>query len=177
MAKVLIIIAQEGFQDQEFDIPRQILKQEGYEINIASIEKGKCRGSMGMEVDAEYSADDLLDSVDNYSAIIIAGGPGAKKLRDTYSILELIRRFNEKEKIVSAICFSPAVLAEAGVLKGKQATVWSSEINNELIEFIKSKGAEYIDQEVVVDGNIVTGNGPAAAPDFADEIIKLLKNK
>ena len=76
------------------------------------------------------------------------------------------------EKIVSAICISPVVLARAGILKGKKATVFP---DSEGIRELKKAGAIYIQKSVVVDGKVVTGDGPDAASRSAQEIIKLLK--
>jgi protease I len=80
----------------------------------------------------------------------------------------------EKDKILAAICISPVILANAGVLKGKKATVWSSPLDKNPIRILKNGGAIYKDALVVVDGKIVTANGPEAAKEFGEALVSLL---
>ena len=75
---------------------------------------------------------------------------------------------------MGAICISPALLAKAGVLEGKKATVWSRPLNKEPINILKRNGAIYEAKAVVVDGKIVTGNGPEAAEEWAEALIEVL---
>lgn len=117
-------------------------------------------------------ADNLLENinVDNYDALIIPGGmPGATNLRDNYSVIELIKKFNKEEKIVAAICAGPIVLGKAGVLDGKTVTSYPGFEN----ELGKSK---YIEEIVVKDGNVITSRGPATALYFALKILESLED-
>ena len=86
--------------------------------------------------------------------------------------VELLQAFAARDKLVAAICVSPNTLANAGLLQGKQATVWEDE---ELIQNLKDKGANYTGLNVTIDGRIVTANGPHAAKEFGREIVELLK--
>ena len=81
----------------------------------------------------------------------------------------------EKQKILAAICIAPAILAKAGVLEGKNATVWSSVLDKGPIKILEENGANYVEKDVVVDGNIITANGPQAASEFGRKIVEILK--
>ncbi|PIR71487.1 MAG: hypothetical protein COU43_02395, partial [Candidatus Nealsonbacteria bacterium CG10_big_fil_rev_8_21_14_0_10_37_25] len=78
-------------------------------------------------------------------------------------------------KVLASICISPVILAKAGVLKGKKATVWSSPMDKVPVRILEENEAIYQDKSVVADGKIVTANGPAAAEKFAKAIITALK--
>ena len=76
---------------------------------------------------------------------------------------------------MAAICIAPEILAKAGVLKEKKATVWSSSIDQGPVEFLENEGAEHVEEPVVVDGKIITGNGPEAATEFGQKIVEVLR--
>lgn len=116
----------------------------------------------------------LIDQVkvDEYEAIVFVGGVGAQEYFNHPIAHKIAKEAVNKGKILAAICIAPRILAEAGVLKGKKATVWASEG-----KILEEKGANYTGKSVEVDGNIVTGSGPQAAEEFAKSIIKLLKAK
>jgi len=79
-----------------------------------------------------------------------------------------------QNKVLASICISPVILAKAGVLKGKKATVWSSPMDRGPVKILQNNGAIYEDKPVVVDGKIITGNGPGAAEEFGQAIIEVL---
>ena len=104
---------------------------------------------------------------DDYDAIVLPGGPAAADLRDDQRIIDIVRKYNDKNKIVAAICAAPIVLEKAGVIEGKKATSYPT-VSNEL------KSANYKRSVVQRDGNIVTGNGPAATFAFAFAVLEAL---
>jgi protease I len=169
--KILFLIAQYGFRDEEYFIPKQIFNNSQIKVTTASIDTGRADGKMGGAVDVDISAREA--DMQDYEALVIAGGPGAVDLKNHDFILSLIRQAYELDKIIGAICIAPILLAAADVIKGKKLTVWNADSKQSLI--IENAGAFYIDQDVVVDGKLVTGNGPESATEFANQIVKLIR--
>ena len=91
---------------------------------------------------------------------------------DYPEVLERVRQFHEKGKLVSAICLAPMILARAGILKGVMSTVFPTDW---AITSLKNNGAHYTSDHVVEDGNIITADGPQSAKEFAEKIIKKLQ--
>lgn len=167
---VLLIIAQNGFRDEEYFKPKAILEESGYKVVTASQQKGIARGKLGGITQAEIGLADV--KVDEYAGVIFIGGPGAADYFVDKTALSLAKKAYEKDKVVGAICIAPGILARAGILKGKKATVYPSEL-----ETLNKEGAIYINKPVVSDGKIITANGPDAAESFGREIVKLLGGK
>jgi len=169
--KVILIIAFRGFQDIEYSNTRAELEKMNIEVKVASSSLGEAIGKFGKRV----KVDKLIDEVnlDNYEAVVFIGGPGAVDYIENKKAHQLAQQAVEKGKILGAICIAPEILAKAGVLKGKKATVWSSFIDRQPIEVLKKEGAIYIDKPVVVDGKIITANGPSAAKKFGKTIAEL----
>lgn len=123
----------------------------------------------------KYQADFLLEEIDpdDYDGVYIPGGTaGAESLRDNNKVIEIIKNFNDRNKLIAAICAGPIVLDRAGVLKDKKATSFPS-VKDEL----KNIG-QYIDDEIVVtDGNITTSRGAALTNYLALRLIELIKGK
>ena len=170
MAKVVFIIAQEGFRDEELLVPKKILLEAGHEVYVASMTQAEAHGSLGAVVHPDYSVETLKS--DEYDAIVVVGGPGSPTLSRTDSVLRVVREMYEKGKVVAAICLGPMTLAAAGVLKGKRATVFPAK---EGIEALKQNGADYSEDAVVIDGMVITANGPSHAERFGKAILDMLK--
>ncbi len=169
--KAAIILAN-GFKDIEYKKTRKVLEEAGVKVVTFGLSE-EVVGMDGLKVKVDHLIDDL--NVSEFDAIILPGGdPGYKNLRDDARVINAIKEAYGEDKIVAAICASPTVLAKAGILKGKKATVWSSPVNRELIKEIEDAGAIYVDKKVVRDGNIITANGPWAAEEFANEILGAL---
>jgi len=162
-----MIIAPVGFQDDEFFEPMTILEKAGHDITIASLKKGPCKGAHGSIAVATVALAEV--NTNDYAAVIFVGGGGSSIYFDDRIALLIAREMNADGKIVAAICLAPVILANAGVLKGKNATVWPDESKT-----IESKGAKYAGTGVVVDGKIVTGDGPKAAREFGRKILSLI---
>lgn len=170
--KALIIIAHKNYQDHEFEPINNYLSTFGVEINIASTNIGPATGKFGGTVEVDTLLSDV--HVKDYDAVIFIGGPGAVELKDKPQAIEIAKLAAQHCRVLAAICIAPTILARAGVLKNRKATVWSSPEVFEAINEIKALNAKYIDQPVVVDGNIITANGPQAAQEFAQKIAEKL---
>jgi len=162
MKRALIIIAQQGYQDKEYAEMRSGLESGGYEIIVASIEAGKCAGKFGGLEVAEVALRDV--DVSLFDKVAFIGGPGAVALADDEDAKRIARDTLKFGKKLGAICIAPTILARAGVLKGKRATVWDS--GGAQAQLLQSEGATYTGESVTVDGDIVTANGPQAAEEF-----------
>lgn len=170
MAKVLFLIAKNGFRDREYFVPKQILEDAGFETFAASnAEKGDFAiGADGGKVEIDINIKNA--KADDFDAVVFVGGPGALKNLDNNESYRLMREILAKGKFLAAICIAPVILAKAGVLKGKKATVWSFASDKKSIEILKRNGALYIFEKVVIDGNIITADGPQSAEEFGEAI-------
>ena len=177
--KALFIIAHEGFRDEELFETKGVLEKYGIQTTIASTEKGTCSGMMGGSAEATISLDEV--DVSEYDAIIFIGGAGTPSVRETEEALAIAKEAyeeNEENEVVAAICWAPTILAKAGILEGKNATVWvgnDSEYGISTVKVLEKYGAIYVNKPVVVDGKIITAIGPSAAKEFGEEIAKALK--
>ncbi|MBI2572284.1 DJ-1/PfpI family protein [Candidatus Woesearchaeota archaeon] len=169
MTTALFIIANEGYQDREYGVPKEILEKAGIHVTTAAKKKGLCHGSMGGTVNAIA----LSDAVENdFDIIIFVGGPGSAVYQKEGLAHSLVRHALETGKMIGAICLAPTILAYAGVLKGKKATVWNLDGKQEAI--LATNGATFTNEAVTIDGKIVTANGPMAAEAFANAVLKVL---
>jgi protease I len=164
---LLVVVAQNGFRDEEYFQPKELLEFAGYKVKTASGQAEKALGKMGGTAKVDIALSQV--KVEDYEAVVFVGGPGAAEYIDDETALNLAREADKKGKIVGAICIAPAILARAGILKGKKATVFPSD-RGILIE----EKAYYVDTPVVVDGRIITASGPAAAQEFGKALVKAL---
>jgi len=169
--KIAIVIAIKDFKDEEYFTPKGILESLGAEIKTFSNSLGLAIGSEGGEARIDNSIENI--SVDEFDALLFIGGQGALAGLDNEASYRLINSFFSSDKLIGAICIAPVILANAGVLKGKKATVWSSLLDKGPIKTIEEKGATYEDLDVVTDGNIITAKG-SAARDFGWSVVKSL---
>jgi protease I len=167
MATVLMIIAPERFRDEELFVTQEELELAGHRTVIASRVKGICPGSRGGFATATLT---LLEvDVDDYDAVVFVGGGGAKVYFADDSALRIARSMAESGKVTAAICLAPVILANAGILAGKRATVAGTEAKT-----LEDKGAHYTGPGVTVDGTIVTANGPKSSRLFGRKIVEFL---
>lgn len=170
MAKrVLMVIAPEGFRDEEYQQPREEFRRAGFEVVTASTVEGEAVGMLGGTAIAEKAIDKV--EVTGFDAVVFIGGGGASIYFDDARAHRLARDAVSGGKVLAAICISPTILANAGLLKGRKATVWK---DDRLIGNLKVKGAVYTGMDVERDGNIITASGPQAARKFGQEIVKAL---
>ncbi len=168
--RVLAVIAPTGFRDEELEQPKQILEAEGAEVEVASTVDGTCSGMLGAKVKPDLTISKAQAS--EYDAVIVVGGVGSSEhLWDNTELHSILKRAAESGKVIGGICLSGAVLARAGVLDGKQATVHQTP---QALEELKKAGARYVAKDVVTDGNLVTAEGPAAAKEFGRKLAERL---
>lgn len=166
--KILMIVAQKDFRDEEFFEPRDVFIKNGIDVEVASQELSLAKGRLGGTVMPDITIDDA--EVDDFRAIVLVGGRGAEVYLDDDRVHSLVKDFYDNGKLVAAICLAPAILAKAGLLSGVKATCTPDEERN-----IAAGGAEYTGASVEVDGKIVTASGPEAAKAFGEKIVELLK--
>ena len=174
--RVLFIIAPENFRDEELVHTKELLEGHGAESLIASTKKGTCTGMFGATAEATLTLGEV--NVDEYDAIVFVGGAGTPTIRSTEEAITIAQQANEKGKILCAICWAPTILAKAGVLEGKKATVWvgnDPEYGKNTNEVLEQYGATYVAEGVVVDGNLITADGPESAQAFGEAITEALK--
>ncbi len=168
--KVLFVIAPRRYREEEFEITAKAISEAGVEFDVASNGEEICTGMMGGEQKADLKIKDASES--NYDALILIGGLGARDfLWADDDLCRLTVEFGKAEKVVAAICLAPVILSRAGVLKGRQATVFESPASIKLLE---DGGANYVNIPVVSDMNIITANHPVASEKFAEMILEKL---
>lgn len=160
---ILMIVAPENFRDEEFLEPKAVFEKMGMKVTIASKGVKTAKGKLGasVEIDKDISA----VNVDEYDAIIFVGGNGSSVYFEDSDALEIAKEAYENGKVIAAICIAPSILANAGILEGKNATCYSSESSN-----LETQGAKYTGKDVEIDGKIITSNGPKPAAKFGKAI-------
>lgn len=166
--QICMIIAQDGFRDEELFVPKEIFQVNGIKVVIASSSINTCKGMLGGMVEPDIKLADI--NVDDYSAILFVGGIGAKQYWNDPLAHRIIQSAYKKGKIIGAICIAPVILANAGILKDKKATVWPSE-KGRLIK----QGAIYTGAGVEQDGNIITADSPGSAEGFGLRVLEAIK--
>lgn len=170
MKKIILLIASQGYQSHEYGVPKKILEESGFEAVTASNELGVAQASDGSSVNIDIAVENI--NVEDYNGLFIVGGPGALECLDNEKVHQLLQNWQESGKPYGAICISPRILAKAGVLRNKKATGW--DMDNELSGIFDKYNVEYVRESVVVDGNVVTANGPMAAEEFGEKILEVL---
>ena len=161
---VLMIVAKQNFRDEELAEPRAVLRQAGAKVTIAASALRESVGMLGLE---RVTPEITLEEVDPtaYDAIIFVGGQGASEYWNDKTAHRIATQAHEAGKVVAAICIAPVTLANAGLLKGRKATVYRSEKG----ALVKG-GASYTGAAVEVDGLIITADGPTSAAEFGEAI-------
>lgn len=165
--RVLMIVAPDGFRDEEFEEPYQILGAAGAKVVIGSLRKGECTGAGGTKVQAVVTPAEV--KVADYDMLVFVGGPGMIKHVTDPSLIRLAKQFAAAGKPVGAICVAPVILAKAGLLRGVKATVWP-----DMRPDLEAGGAQLADEDVVVSGKFITASGPQAAKGFAHALASSL---
>ncbi len=157
-----------GFEEIEASTIVDILRRCGVEVTVGGLVSDLVEGAHGIKFVPDRSIDGL--TVRDFDAIVCPGGaPGYKNLRKDQRVKEMIKEAFNSNKLVAAVCASPAVLADAGVLDGKECTIYPGMES----ELEKGRGKPRMDM-VVVDGNIITSRGPATALPFALKVAEKL---
>ncbi len=166
--KVAILVAN-GFEQVEMTKPREALQEEGAETRIVSIKSGKVQGMNHDEKGDKFDVDLTLEGAKagDFDALLIPGGllnPDA--MRQEESALEFVRKFFQAGKPVAVICHGPQVLINADLVRGRTMTSWPA-----LKVDMKNAGANWIDEEVVVDNGLVSSRNPDDIPAFNEKMI------
>lgn len=169
MEKVLMVIAPNNFRDEEYQKPKEVLENAGFQVVTSSKGVKVAKGMLGATVNVDLDLSKA--NVEDYVALIFVGGTGSSVYFNDQTALDLAKKAVQSNKVVGAICIAPSILVNAGTLVGKSATCYPSEAQN-----LKAKGANYTGQPVTVDGKIITANGPAAAKEFGEKIVEVLRN-
>jgi len=168
--KVLMLVAPDGFRDEEYIIPRRILEDSGAYITVASTRKGELKGMLGLKIQADtvvYQVNPL-----DFDAIVLVGGVGSTIYWEDDSVHSMIKKAYDSLKVVAAICLAPATLANAGILTNKKATVFPTSTSLQIFE---ANNVKYVKDGVVIADRIVTASGPQFAEKFGESIWQLLK--
>jgi protease I len=165
-----LIISADNFEDTELLVPYYRLQEEGIDVDVASIKKGKIKGKHGYTVEANKALKEI--SPGDYDVLILPGGRAPETIRKDADAIRVARDFFARNRPVSAICHGPQTLISAGLLKGRHATCYKS-----VAQEMKEAEALYEDKEVIVDGNLITSRQPADLPAFMRETLKVIKKK
>jgi len=168
MKKACILLA-EGFEEVEAVTPIDYLRRAGIEVRVLGLGGRTIGGSHGITIMADAALEEIAAAT-TYDAVIVPGGmPGAAHLAESQEVVALIRRHFAAGGIIAAICAAPAVVLHGacGILAGKRFTGFPGTEG-------QVKGGVPVNQNVVVDGNLITSKGAGTAGEFAIAIIKAL---
>lgn len=166
--KRIAILIENLFDEKELIYPYFRMLEEGYEVDLIGSDKDTVYISKSGLKEKSTKASSQVSSKD-YDAVIIPGGFSPDYMRRTEETKRFVREMDKEGKPIAAICHGPWMLASCCDLKGKKITSYSS-IKDDLV----NAGAIYLDEEVVVDGNLITSRTPKDLPAFSKAIIKML---
>ena len=171
MTKHVMILATNGFEQSELMKPKANLEKAGIKTTIVSLQSGSIKGwdqdDWGESVDVDKTVDEV-SNCEGYDALMIPGGQiNPDLLRANERAVAIVREFNAAGKPIAAICHAPWLLIEAGAIEGKTATSYNS-----IRTDIKNAGANVVDKEVAIDGNIITSRNPDDIPAFSKALVE-----
>lgn len=170
MKRVVLVIAETGFQEKEYNETKKVLKDAGIEVVTTSDDPKEAIGHAGAKQKVEMQLDQINPR--EYDGIFVIGGPGALDHLNIPKVHKVLSEFFALDKPYGAICISPRILAQAELLQNKKATCWNGDGKAHAV--FEAHGAEFIDEHVVIDGKVVTANGPDATIDFGKAILKVI---
>ena len=163
MKKVCVLLA-EGFEEVEALTVSDIIRRAKVTCDLVSIKDKKVTSSHNVTIEADKIFDESME----YDLIVLPGGiPGATNLRDDERVINLLKKQNKEGKLIGAICAAPIVLGKAGLTEGRKITSYPG-YEDEL------PNCDYLEDAVVVDGNIITSRGPATSMVFAYKLLEIL---
>ncbi|MFQ5912864.1 MAG: type 1 glutamine amidotransferase domain-containing protein [Nitrospinota bacterium] len=166
--KKVAVLAENLYQEMELWYPVYRFREAGSKVHVIGTGSADNYTSKhGYPVKVDHSVDEV--SVDDYDAVIIPGGYAPDLMRRKPAMVDFVRKANEQGKIVAAICHAGWMLCSADVVRGRTATCFHS-VKDDLI----NAGAHYVDEEVVVDGNLITSRFPNDLPAFCREVVRAL---
>lgn len=157
--RVALVVAYEGFRDEELFLPRSLLERRGAKVVVLSDRTGTATGKLGgtVEIDGLIAA----ARPEDFDAVVFVGGPGVRAYADRPDCHALARGAFASGRVLASICAAGAILARAGVLKGRRATCYPTEA-----EILRKAGATYTARNIEIDGLVITGDGPQSASRF-----------
>jgi len=164
--RVAMVLAR-NFEDVEATDPKEYLEQRGATVTVIGVEKGTIEGKKGATLEADTTFADT--SIDDFDAMVIPGGGSPEQLRIHDEPVAFARAFVESGKPVAAICHGAQLLISAKVLDGRTATSVKT-----IRDDVKNAGANYVDEALVVDGNLITSRVPGDLPQFNEAIAEHL---
>lgn len=167
MMKKILIITADKCDDSEILYPYYRMIEEGFEVTVASFEKGMVNSKYHFSIDADISVNEIDTRV--YDGLILPGGMAPEKLRQNQSVIDAVKSFDDAKKPIAAICHGQQILISAGILKNRKATCYPG-IKDDLI----NAGAIYEDKRVVVSENLVTSRRPEDLPYFIREFLSII---
>ena len=173
MKKRIAILATNGFEESELKSPKEAMEKEGFQVDIVSTESGKIKSWDTDDWGKAYNVDYTLDQVTSkdYNALVLPGGViNPDQLRRSDKALSFVREFFDQKKPVAAICHAPWTLISAEVVKGRKMTSFHS-----IRKDVENAGANWVDEEVVVDNGFVTSRNPDDLPAFNSKLIEEIK--
>ena len=173
--KKVAILAADMFERVEREEPRQALEDAGADVEIVSIHDGEIQGFDHFDPAGKLTVDRTVEEVSpaDYDALLIPGGVGnPDQLRGDAKAVEFVRGFHEAGKPMAVICHGPWMLVESEVVHGKKVTSWPT-----LETDIRNAGGRWVDEEVVVDGNVVTSRKPDDIPAFNREMLRVFSGE
>ncbi len=168
--KKVAILAADMFERVELEEPRKALEDAGADVEVVSLEDGEIQGFDHFEPANTVQVDRTVEEVspEDYDALLIPGGVGnPDQLRGDENAVSFVRSFHDAGKPLAVICHGPWMLVESGVVRGKRVTSWPT-----LETDIRNAGGDWVDDEVVVDGNLVTSRKPDDIPAFNAKLIE-----
>ena len=170
----VLILIEEGVDDREFLYPFYRVQEEGIKPVLIGTGKGTYKTKMGMELRENMSPEEYIKGnpeLEGLVGLILPGGKAPERLRVNEKVKELVKKILEKNLPVAAICHGPQILISVNALRGKKATSYHT-IADDLV----NAGAEYVDEPVVEDGNLVTSRGPADIPFWMKRFIEKVRS-
>ncbi len=168
MKRILAVI-DEIYEDLELWYPRIRLEEEGWKVVVAGPEKGRVyKGKNGYPCKADAAIEEMSES--DFDALLVPGGFSPDKLRRIEHLKEMVRKFDANGKLIGFICHAGWVLVSAGILRGRRATSTVG-IRDDMV----NAGALWVDEALVVDGNLVSSRTPADLPVFARGMVEWLR--
>lgn len=165
--KRILIFAGPLFEDIELLYPLYRLREEGAEVVVAGLGEREYEGKKGHQVSTDTSVDEVFAR--DFDAVVVPGGYLPDHLRRSEKAIDIVREAFEEGKPIAAICHGPWLPVSAGITKGKRMTSFPS-IRDDVV----NAGADWVDEEVVVDGNLITSRKPADLGAFCRAIIAAL---
>lgn len=164
----IAILLADGVEDSEFIYPYYRCLESGMAVTVFAPKVGEYTGKHGYTFKADKSLANL--SASRFDALILPGGKAPETLRQSKKVLQATRTLMDANKPIAAICHGPQILISAGVLQGRKATCWGG-----IRDDLQAAGATYVDDEVVVDGKLITSRCPDDLPAFCRELFKALE--